>query len=250
MPRFFISESDITEKEDGFYAVITGEDAFHITKSLRMKRGESIVLCDNHGIEHGSVLSEVESAGGEVFCKIISSHPSGNEPPYRAEVYQSLVKKDRFDVVLQKSTELGASDIYPVMTSRCSVKLDERDFIRKAERWQKIVCEASKQCGRGKIPVIHRPLKFPDAVKSAVKCGLPLFCYEGEGTVPLSQILIGCKKPDSVSLMIGPEGGYSPEEAEMAEDSGMKLTGLGKRILRTETAPLHVLSCLSLKYEL
>ncbi len=247
MPRFFITESDIIETDAGLSAEIKGEDASHITKSLRMKRGESIVLCDNHGVEYSAV---VESVGEEVLCRIVSSRPSENEPPYRAAVYQALVKGDRFDVVLQKSTELGACDIYPVITSRCNVKLEERDYPRKVERWQKIAAEASKQCGRGIIPTVHSPVKFQTAVESAAECDLSLFCYEGEGTVPLNQILGEVKSPGSVSLMVGPEGGYSPEEAQFAREAGLKMAGLGKRILRTETAPLYVLSALSLTYEL
>ncbi len=247
MPRFFITESDIIETDSGLSAAIKGEDASHITKSLRMKRGESIILCDRAGIEYSSLVEEV---GEVVLCRIVSSHPSENEPPYRAAVYQALVKGDRFDVVLQKSTELGACDIYPVMTSRCNVKLDERDFAHKVERWQKIVTEASKQCGRGIIPVVHNPMKFTTAVTSAAECDLPLFCYEGEGTVPLNHILDEVKNPGSISLMVGPEGGYSTDEAEFAREVGMRMAGLGKRILRTETAPLYVLSALSLKYEL
>lgn len=247
MPRFFITESDIKETDGGIYVRITGEDAAHITKALRMRVGEILTVCDMKGIEYETRITET---GESVFAEVVSSKKSENEPPYKCAVYQSLVKGDRFDTVLQKSTELGASDIIPVITSRCTVKLEKSDYARKTERWQKIVNEASKQCGRAAIPTVHLPLSFRDAVEEAKKSDLSLFCYEGDGTKPLSYYINEEKAPKSVSVMIGPEGGYSVDEAEYASMSGMKMTGLGKRILRTETAPIYVLSCISMSYEL
>ena len=247
MPRFFITESDISQSDGKLYITIHGEDASHITKALRMKSGESLIACDMKGIEYTTLII---STGESVTAQVVSYKKSENEPPYKAAVYQSLVKGDRFDTVLQKSTELGACDIIPVVTSRCTVKLEEPDYKRKIERWQKIVNEAAKQCGRAVIPVVHTPMKFIEAVEQAKNASLPLFCFEGDGTFPLSECLEKNYSPESISVMIGPEGGYSVEEAEYAKKEGMILTGLGKRILRTETAPLYVLACVSMKYEL
>ena len=140
----------------------------------------------------------------------------------------------------------------PVLTSRCTVKLDigSADCRKKLERWQRIVYEAAKQCGRGIIPTVREPMKFRDAAEDAARAELPLFCYEGEGTKPLPECMDAAERPATVSVMIGPEGGYAAEEAEYAAQAGMTMTGLGKRILRTETAPSFVLSCVSYKYEL
>ena len=247
MPRFFITASDIEGAENEKLIRIRGDDASHISRVLRMKPGEHITVCDMRGCEYETVILQT---GNEVLLKVHSEKESDNEPPYKAVVYQALVKGDRFDTVLQKSTELGASDIVPVITSRCTVKLTESEYSKKVERWQKIVREASKQCGRAIIPKVHNPMKFSDALHTASEADLPLFCYEGDGTSPLGVIAESVANPGSVSVMIGPEGGYSVEEAEAASKAGMKMTDLGKRILRTETASLFVLSFISCRYEL
>jgi len=212
-----------------------------------MKPGERVTVCDEGGIEYETV---VLSLGAEVVLDVLNKRQSLNEPPYKAVVFQALVKGDRFDTVLQKSTELGACEIVPVITTRCTVKLTESDYAKKTERWQRIVYEAAKQCGRGMIPIVKNPVKFSDAVKMATETDLALFCYEGEGTAPLPNITEQCIDPKSVAIMIGPEGGFEEAEADLANSAGMKMTGLGKRILRTETAAPFVLSCLAYEYEL
>lgn len=247
MPRFFVNASQISNGENGTVITVTGDDAGHITRVLRMKAGERVTACDEQGIEYETV---VQSTGQEVLLAVLASHPSENEPPYRAVVYQALVKGDRFDTVLQKATELGAAEFVPVVTSRCTVKLEKSEYRKKVERWQRIVYEAAKQCGRAVIPRVREPMLFRDAVAEAAKTDLPLFCYEGEGTEPLPVIFDGVSEPKNAAVMIGPEGGYAEEEAQFAADSGMKMTGLGKRILRTETAAPFVLSCAACRYEL
>ncbi|MBQ2725449.1 MAG: 16S rRNA (uracil(1498)-N(3))-methyltransferase [Clostridia bacterium] len=242
-----MNASQISNGENGTFITVTGDDAEHIARVLRMKAGERVTACDEHGIEYETV---VQSTGQEVLLAVHSSHPSENEPPYRAVVYQALVKGDRFDTVLQKATELGAAEFVPVITSRCTVKLEKSEYRKKVERWQRIVYEASKQCGRAVIPRVREPMLFRDAVAEAAKTDLPLFCYEGEGTEPLPAVFDHVHEPKSAAVMIGPEGGYAAEEAQLAADSGMKMTGLGKRILRTETAAPFVLSCVSCRYEL
>lgn len=251
MPRFFVPADDVVRDADGVVRTITvrGDDAAHITKVLRMKIGEPVIVCDGNGHDYETVVASV---GSEVLLNVTGEKPCENEPPYRAVVYQSLVRGDRFDTVLQKATELGAYAIVPVLTSRCTVKLDigSADSRKKRERWQRIVYEAAKQCGRGIIPEVREPMKYRDAVEEAARADLALFCYEGEGTSPLPMCLNGVEKPADVSIMIGPEGGYAAEEAAYAARAGMLMAGLGKRILRTETAPSFILSCVSYTYEL
>ncbi len=251
MPRFFVPADAVVCDTDGVVRTITvrGDDAAHITKVLRMKPGEPVIVCDTDGHDYETVVA---STGSEVLLDVTGVKPCENEPPYRAVVYQSLVRGDRFDTVLQKATELGAYAIVPVLTSRCTVKLDigSADCRKKLERWQRIVYEAAKQCGRGIIPEVREPMKYRNAVEDAAHADLALFCYEGEGTSPLPMCLDSVEKPADISIMIGPEGGYAAEEAEYAARTGMLMTGLGKRILRTETAPSFVLSCVSYKYEL
>ena len=247
MPRFFVTASQIADSGNGMVITVTGDDASHITRVLRMKAGEHLTACDENGMEYETI---VQSTGNEVMLEVLSSHLSENEPPYRAVVYQALVKGDRFDTVLQKATELGAAEVVPVVTSRCTVKLEKSEYRKKAERWQRIVYEAAKQCGRAVIPQVREPMMLRDAAAEAAKADLSLFCYEADGTRPLPEIFDEVGKPQTVAVMIGPEGGFDPSEAAAAAESGMKMTGLGKRILRTETAAPFVLSCVSCRYEL
>ncbi|MBQ8512597.1 MAG: 16S rRNA (uracil(1498)-N(3))-methyltransferase [Clostridia bacterium] len=247
MPRFFVTASQITADENGTVITVTGDDAAHITRVLRMKPGEHVTVCDENGTEYETTVRET---GQSVTLDVHSSRMSENEPPYRVTVYQALVKGDRFDTVLQKATELGAVQFVPVITSRCTVKLEKSDYRKKTERWQRIVYEAAKQCGRAVIPTVREPILLRDAVTEAALCDLPLFCYEAGGTKPLPGLFDEVPSPKTAAVMIGPEGGFEEEEAALAKEHGMKLTGLGRRILRTETAAPFVLSCLSCRYEL
>lgn len=248
MPRFFVSPSQIGVKDNGEKTVIiTGDDALHITKSLRMREGESLTVCDCNGKDY---FCTVHKTGETVFLNVTGEKGCDSEPPYFATVYQALVKGDKFDTVVQKSVECGASRIVPFISERCIVRADKKDAAKKIVRWQRIAEEAAKQCGRGIIPEILPLMTFKEAAESAAKADIPLFCYEDEGETSLKKVLAGAKKYETVSLMIGSEGGFSEKEARSATDSGMISVGLGKRILRTETASPFVLSCLSYQFEL
>lgn len=243
MPRFFVRSSAISEGK----VTIEGNDAFHISRSLRMRVGESLTVCDDQRTEYDCKLISISDT---VVAEIISSHTSENEPPYSAVIYQALVKGDKFDTVVQKAVETGATKIVPVLTSRCTVRPDEKSLKGKLERWRRIAAEASKQCGRATQVEIAPCVSFTEAVNQAKSSDVSLFCYEGEGTVGIPALLKGRATPNSVSVFIGPEGGYDVSEVKTASDNGLLLCGLGKRILRTETASAFVLSCLSYEYEL
>lgn len=247
MPRFFIDPANVFEDGAEKYVRITGNDAHHITHVLRTRMGETLVACDSNGVVY---RGEMVVAGEEVLLRVAETCAADTEPPYQATVYQALVKGDKMETVIQKAVELGASTIVPVATSRAVVKLDEKDAKKKTERWQKIAEEAAKQCGRGRIPTVTIPMSFREAVRQAAEATLPLFCYEGEGTLPLPTLYQQVGAPETISLFVGPEGGFSTEEATFAKESSMRMCGLGRRILRTETAALFVLSCLSAAYEL
>ncbi len=255
MPRFFVNASDVSVSDTGADAgkqiTIRGNDAAHITRVLRMKAGDALVVCDSEGVEYETVIRAV---GETCELDVISEKISRNEPPYRAVVYQALVKGDKFETVIQKGTELGASVFVPVVTKRCVVRLDPKDAKKKAERWQRIAEEAAKQCGRGVIPEVRMPVTLKEGVSEASSLtdggGLVLFCYEGEGTTPLPEVLEKTPVPRTVSIFIGPEGGYEEDEVALVKASGGCPMGLGRRILRTETASAFVLSCLSYRYEL
>ena len=248
MPRFFIPNSAVGVRDDGSKTVmICGEDALHIARSLRMKAGEKLDVCDMTRREYSCVITEV---GETVFADVVSEKDSDTEPPYTAVLYQALVKGDKFDTVVQKAVECGVTKIIPVLTDRCVVRLDKKGAAKKAERWQRIALEAAKQCGRSIIPEIGELMTFKEAVDDAAKADIPLFCYEAERGYTLSEALAGAKQQPEISVFIGSEGGFSVSEAEYAENHGLKSVGLGKRILRTETASSFVLACLCYEFEL
>ncbi len=244
MPRFFI-DKNTHAPAPGDLLQITGDDARHISSSLRMREGEELTLCDGAGSDF---LCAVVSAGRDVTVRVLSASASRGEPPYRAAVYQALVKGDKFDSVVQKSVECGAASVTPFLSSRCVSRPDDRSAGKKSDRWRRIAREAAMQCDRGAIPEVEDSLTFSEAIKTAAEADIPLFCYEGGGE-PLRDVLRGMR-PGTVSVVIGPEGGFSPEEAAEAAAAGMKTVSLGARILRTETVAQTVLSCLSYEFEL
>ena len=246
MPRFFVDRSQI---RDGI-VTITGDDAFHISRSLRMAAGERITVSDKTEFEYDCELvgfSEV------VTAKIISTRELSTEPNFRATVYQALVKGDKIDTVIQKSVECGASAIRLFESERCIVR--KKDDEKKSERRSKIALEAAKQCGRGIVPDVLPTVSFDDALGLASGADIKIFCYEGDGTLPLRRYLSEQAKAfsgkiPSVSIIIGSEGGFSEGEVERAKRLGFIPVGLGKRILRTETAAGFVLAALVYEFEL
>lgn len=248
MPRFFVSKENINEEER--IISILGEDAFHIARSLRMAVGDPLTVCDGEGRDYDCKLIKIRDS--EVDCEILNTFACPAEPPYRATVYQALVKGERLDVAIQKSVEFGASAIVPFESSRCIVRMKGEKEGSKSQRRRRIASEAAKQCGRGIVPTVPEPMAFADMLAEAAKCDLAIFCYEKEGDRMLGATLEALRSnpPKTVAIVVGPEGGFSPEEAEKAEKAGLSLLGLGKRILRTESAAAFVLACLSSEFEL
>ena len=242
MPRFFVRGDSVT---DGMITV-RGEDAHHIARSLRMAVGEEITVCDMQGNEYTCRISAFDE-DREVRAEILSVRHSENEPPCRIRLFQALPKGDKLDTVVQKAVECGAYSVTPFMSERCIAKAGD-SFDKKLERLNRISYEAAKQCGRGIVPSVTPILTYEKMLDEALKCDLPLFCYEAEGTIPLGQLLN--KSANEIAVIVGSEGGFSEREALLAKEKGLLLTGLGQRILRCETAPTFVLSCLSLYYEL
>ena len=246
MPRFFIRSERITNNTIS----IIGEDAHHIARSLRMAIGDSITVCDMQGNEYSCTVKSFDE-DREVVAEIVSTKHSQNEPKLFIRLFQALPKGDKLDTIIQKAVECGASQIVPFQSERCVVKIKNDSEDRKNQRRQKISEEAAKQCGRSLIPEITNALSFDDALKLAAESELFLFCYEGDGTVPLGKILREYNEfPKNISIMIGSEGGFSQNEVERAKNNGAVLTGLGNRILRTETASGFVLACLVCASEL
>ena len=243
MPRFFVNVEQINENTVTF----TGNDAHHISRSLRMAAGERVTVCNGEGTEYDCELTEF--LPDCVRARILSSEPSRTEPPFKATVYQALPKGEKLDSIIQKSVECGVSEIALFESERCIVRIKDGEKDKKGERRQRIALEAAKQCGRGVVPAVSAPTSYRAMLTRAASADLKLFCYEGEGTEPLGRILASHPHPASVAVIVGSEGGFSPEEADAALAAGCVLTGLGKRILRCETAPLLALSCLGFFYD-
>lgn len=245
MPRFFLSAENIG---DGFVTV-AGSDALHISRSLRMRCGEHITVCDMQKNEYDCVLEEFTS--DSVRARILSAHPSETEPPCLIKLYQALPKSDKLDLIIQKAVESGASELIPFESERCVARIEPSKEERKLERRRRIALEAAKQCGRGVIPEVRGPMSFGQMLGDAAACELKLFFYEGDGTVPLRRLLEGVESlPRSIAAIVGAEGGFSLAEVEAAEAAGFCLCGLGKRILRCETASGFALACIAYRFEL
>ena len=253
MPRFFVTPSDVC----GDTVTLRGENAHHASYSLRLAPGDKIRVCD----QQTAYLCEMVSFDGETAtARILSADPIDTEPPFAARLYQALPKGDKLDTVIQKAVECGVTEIIPFESSRCIVRAKPEAEGRKTERRCRIAEEAAKQCGRGLIPTVRPTVTFDRALKAAEGADLALFCYEGQDVTPLPAILEMAsplletarregRRPE-IAIFVGSEGGFSPEEAAAARVAGFAMTGLGKRILRTETASGFVLSCLIYDLEL
>lgn len=247
MPRFFVRADQI----EGGRITLTGEDALHISRSLRMREGEEITVCNMRRREYRCRLAGFTAE--TVECEILETSECESEPPYALTLYMALPKSDKMEWIIQKSVELGVTRIVPVRTERCIVKLDSKEGEKKRQRWQKIADNAAGQCGRGILPEVAAPMDFADAVAEGGAAGLPLFCYEAEEkTENALPRLLRATDPaavGSIAVLVGAEGGFSVKEAESAVAAGWRSVTLGKRILRCETAPLFVLSAVSCALE-
>lgn len=226
MPRFFLEEIDKTCPK------ITGSDANHIGRSLRMKPGEKLTICVS-GTDYKCEIASVTPE--EVFLNILSSEPCVAEPSIKLTLFQAMPKSDKLEQIVQKSVELGVSEIVPVITRRCISRPSERDFSKKLERYNKIALSAAKQSGRGMIPRVALAVDLDTAIDRMLETDCPVMLYEAGG-IRFSQLETEGKK--NFSLLVGSEGGFDPEEAEKALNAGIPSIWLGERILRCETAPL------------
>lgn len=253
MPRFFVEPSAVA----GDKIVLTGDNARHAAYSLRLAPGDRIKVCD----QQTAYLCEMTSFDSDTAtARILSSAPIDTEPPFAARLYQALPKGDKLDTVIQKAVECGVCEVTPFESSRCIVRAKPEAEARKTERRQRIAEEAAKQCGRGIIPAVSPTVTYPEALEAARSADLILFCYEGGDVTPLPAVLEQARsrleaaeqsgRTPEIAIFVGSEGGFSPEEANAAREMGAAMTGLGKRILRTETASGFVLSCLIYALEL
>ena len=234
MVRFFAEPEELT----GDSLVLTGENAQH-AKVLRLKAGEEVLVCDGQGME---CLCEVTGFDpGELYLTVKQRRVSETEATVKVSIYMAFPKADKLEHVIQKATELGAYEIVAFPSSRCISKPDEKSLKKKLERWQKIAASAAEQSGRGLVPQVIALGSYQEALARAAQADKALMFYENERATTLRMALeTGSYK--TVSLLTGPEGGLEEKEVAQAQDAGLQVCTLGKRILRCETAPLCALS--------
>lgn len=212
----------------------------HIAKSLRMRVGDMITLCAGNGTDYGCIIDEITSEN--VMLSVCYEQANNSEPNVKVHLYQGVPKGDKLEDIIQKCTELGISEITPVLTKRSISRPDEKAARKKQERYQKIALEAAQQSGRGIVPKIN---KMTDLKKASAQdeSQLKILFYEGGGE-PLKKIISSDTK--SVSVYIGPEGGFEENEVDIIKSAGGNVATLGKRILRTQTAPVAALTAIML----
>ncbi len=242
MFQFFVAKEQIDEGNGR--ATILGADVNHICHVLRMKTGEHFYV--NDGSANGKYLCALKEVKGDsVECTILERITETSELPCEIVLYQGLPKADKMEFIIQKAVELGVSRIVPVSMKRCVVKLDDKKALSKVTRWQQIAEAAAKQSKRDVIPKVDMPISLKEALKESADFDLSMMPYEqAEGMAFTRSLLEDIQPNQSIAIFIGPEGGLDESEVSMALELGTKPVTLGRRILRTETAGLAMLSML------
>lgn len=244
MYRFFM-EDGISSGKD---IRIAGSDYNHIKNVLRMKKGEEVLISDGKDREY--LCSIVEFTEEEVVLSIIDIMGTSRELPAKITLFQGLPKGDKMEQIIQKTVELGVAEIVPVTMKRCVVKLDNKKADKKVERWNGIALSAAKQSKRGVIPEVKEVMSFKDALHMASGMDAVLVPYENaEGIEGARRLVESMKDKKSIGIFIGPEGGFDESEIAMALEAGAQTLTLGRRILRTETAGMTMLSILMFALE-
>lgn len=245
MHCFYVDKTQIAEGQ----IQITGTDVNHIKNVLRMDCGEIITICDGQGSFYECMIKELSKE--EIIVSIREELKETNELSGKLYLFQGLPKKDKMELIIQKAVELGVFEIIPVTTKFCIVKLDDKKKEKKKlERWNEIAKAAAKQSGRGIIPTIKPVMSFQEAVRYANKLNYNVIPYEkAEGMKKAKETIEKGACKSSIGIFIGPEGGFSEAEIKHAKETGIIPISLGKRILRTETAGLTILSLFMFEME-
>lgn len=245
MYQFFVEPGQIFEKT----VTITGSDVNHIKNVLRMKVGEELAVSNGtDGREYRCEIASLEE--DQVICTLRFIKEDGLELPSKVYLFQGLPKADKMELIIQKAVELGAYEVIPVATKRCVVKLEEKKAASKIARWQAIAEAAAKQSKRRIVPRVTEVLSFREALKKAAAMDVKLIPYElAEGMMQTKELINQIGPGQKIAVFIGPEGGFEEAEIQAAVDSGIEPVTLGKRILRTETAGLTILSWIMYQLE-
>ena len=244
MQHFFVTPSQV----DGTFIYIEGSDVNHMKNVLRMRVGESVTVSDGNNRKYVCRVDGYEE--DRVRLCICEEEEQDTELASRIYLFQGLPKQEKMELIVQKCVELGIYQIVPVAMKRCVVKLDAKKAAKKVERWNAIAESAAKQAGRGVIPEVLPVMSYREALAMAEDLDVVLLPYElAEGMAETKRLIQSIRPGQSVGIFIGPEGGFEKEEVELAKAKGAHVITLGKRILRTETAGLAILSVLMFHLE-
>lgn len=242
MHKFFVENENIKNDQ----VIINGNNKNHITNVLRMKIGEK-VLISNKDKYNTFECEIIEINKDKVICNINKEIENKTETRVKIDIFQGIPKSDKMEYIIQKSVELGANSIIPVNMKYCIAKIKDEE--KKNARWQKIAESAAKQSKRDIIPVIENSKNIEEICERIKEYDLVLVAYENEENITIKDILQSNNDKKSIAVVIGPEGGISEEEISKLKENGAKVVSLGKRILRTETASLAVLSMIMYEYD-
>ena len=236
MARFFLPQANIQEGR----GVVHGQELTHLMKVLRLRAGDFVTVFDNTGWEHEAIIETLTSERGEL--KIVESHPSDREPSIAINLAVGLTKGEKLDWVIEKATELGVTTIIPFSSNYTVPKLDGDKIQKRSERWRKIAVSAAKQCGRSRIPEVRSLCSFENFVRESWPETLKLIFWENEADGSLREMFEKCRETKSVLVAVGPEGGFTRGEVELANAQGFQSVHMGRRILRAETAAIAALA--------
>lgn len=250
MPKFFVKQEQVNENKQEIK--IKGTDVNHLKNVLRIKIEDKIEVCNLENQQnYYCQVKEIEKEC--ITAKILEKIMQTTESNVKVSVFQGLPKAEKMELIIQKAVELGVYDITPVEMKRCIVKLKEKDADKKIQRWQKISEVAAKQCGRNIIPEIHSVISSKDIGDKISGYDVVLVAYEEEKVITLKEELLKLKQNEKdeikIAIVIGPEGGLENKDVEYWKEKGAKVITLGKRILRTETVALQMLSIIMYELE-
>ena len=244
MSRFFVSPENIGEDN---IIIDNREDLHHMVKVLRLSAGDEIDVSDSSQWEYRCEILSVDA--DLAVARIVDKQKFTAEPDVKVTLFQGIPKQGKMEVIVQKCVELGVESIVPVFMAR-TVVVDKGNFGKKIQRWQKVSDEAVKQCRRGIIPQVQEPVRTAEAIEQFDRFDLVLFPYENEDGRTIKDELRSCGAPRNVAVIIGPEGGFSDEEAGAIVNAGGRSVSLGKTTLRTETAGMAAIAMIMYELEL
>ena len=244
MYHFFAEHENINDT----YIDIYGSDVNHIKNVLRFKIGDELLISSGDNVDYSCHISQM--ADEYIRADIDAVDERGRELPSRIYLFQGLPKGDKMEFIIQKAVELGVFEVVPVAMKRSVVKLDAKKAPNKVKRWNAIAESAAKQSKRSIMPIVHDVLSFKEAVDMAAQCDIKLLPYEcADGIAKTKELINNIEAGKSVAIFIGPEGGFDQAELDYATEAGCEIITLGKRILRTETAGMMLLSVLMYHFE-